>query len=78
MVDARGGTDDAHMDVLVIVVPMLVLPVAGAIAAAIKAEQAVGARQVELWILAAVLTVLAVLCAGAAWWLWRFSVEFTF
>ena len=78
MVDVRRGAEHAGMDVIVILVAMLVLPVAGAIAAAIKAQQAVGARQVELLILAAVLTVLAVLCAGAAWWLWRFSQDFTF
>ena len=78
MVVADPRTEHGGMDVIVILLAMLVLPVAAAIAAALKAEQAAGTRQVALWVLTAVLGVLAVLCAGAAWWLWRFSQDFTF
>ena len=77
MVRVEAAVDHGRMELYVFLASLVVLPLAGFMAAARQADQAVGARQVELSLLSAVLAVLTVLCTGLAWYLWRFSVEFT-
>lgn len=52
---------------------------AGAASAGVKAADAVDAgRRFELWGMCAALTLVTVLCAGAAWWWWAGWSNFGF
>ena len=65
------------MDVAFPFLLITVLAFAGAAAAGVRATspEAGTGRRVELWILAAILGVVAVVAAAAAYWLWQFSVD---
>lgn len=83
MAPAGGSTHHGPIDALtVIFVPFgafALVAGAGATGAGVKAADATGAGgRFELWGICAALTLVTVLCAGAAWWWWTGWSNFGF
>ena len=84
MVVGPHGADDGRMDTFALAITAVALlgaaSFAGAGVAGVRmCEPQLGAgRAVALAVMAFALVILGVLCAALAWWLWRFSIEFTF
>lgn len=80
MVRASAGGDDGPMENVLLLAAFVALPLAGAIAAGVKAAspEATTARRVELSILAGLLSLLVLFVCLVAYWCWSFSQSFTF
>jgi small neutral amino acid transporter SnatA (MarC family) len=80
MVRGPRRADDDGMDILLMTGLFTAASAAGAVAAGLRAASpgTTSGRRAVLWTASAVLTAVALLIAVAGYWLWRFTVEFTF
>lgn len=79
MVAEASGRDDGCVTIIVPIALVAAVSLAGAVLAGTRAvtRGTTPGRRAGLWAIAVILSVLAVAAGLLAYWLWRFSVEFT-